>query len=302
MKPTQIAVLLASLAFAPFVSAQVVLSSEIEGTLTAITPGTTSVELKVMDTRVSVPATAVISSPTRDDLTLADLTSTTRFPGRDKDGFLGGTAIVIGTVNAAGLLTATSVVVEPAENVVLGIATPRLVTDPVGTIRANGMLVKPLNDPRIRLGAPLNDLGFEIALPAILPGTALAIEGYYSELDNAFYAFSLNAVGVPAASPALQASVLLANGRTARGELTVNGAVSGATGTAPVTVQIFRVRPDGVVDTRIATVTATADVLPGTFTYSFTGRGVSPFPTRVVARVVRGTVTATSSIATVNAR
>lgn len=300
MKKHTILALGATLALAPFASAQVVAQSVVEGTLTAITPGTTSVELKVMDIRVIVPSTAVISTPTRKDLTLAELSSLTRFPGRDRDGFLGGTAIVTGPSNAAGVITANTVFVEPAENVVVGLATPRAVSDPVGTVRVNGMLVKFLQDPRIKFGAPLNDLGFEIDLAAIVPGTAVSIEGYYSELDNAFYAFLLDAIGVPALSPALQASVLLAQGRAGRGELSVNGAVSGVTGAGAVTVQIFRVLPNNTVGTRIGTVTATADVLPGTFTYRFSARGVTPLPERVVARVVRGAVTATSAIFSVD--
>jgi hypothetical protein len=309
MKHIKLAILLASLAFAPLVSAQISVPAEVEGTLTSITPGTGSVELKVMDVRINVPGTGVvISTPTRDDLTLADLTGGAPFPGRSQAGFLGGTAIVLGTADEeTGLITAESVFLEPAENVVLGVVTPTVTTptpDPAGTLRVNGMLVKFLTDPRITFDKPLNDLGFEVSFASIVPGTAVAIEGYYSESEKSFYAFALEATNVPALVSTLQVSILRAQGRTDRGELDVRGAVSGVTGTGPVNVQIFRVRPNNTFGaaTRIGTVAAIPGEVAGTFIYRFTTQGLTVFPERIVARVVRGGVTATSEFSVVDAR
>ena len=256
-----------------------------------------------MDITVTVPLGTAVSTPTSDDIGLAGLVNPTPFPGRSEAGFLGGTAIVLGTVGLDGIVIAESVFAEPAENVVLGIVTPSLPSDPVGSLRVSGMLVQFLNDPRILFDGPKNDLGFEVALTSVIPGTAVGIEGYYSVGANTFYAFLLEAVGVPALNPALQVSILRAQGRTDRGELEVRGGVSGITGTGPVTVQIFRVRDNGTfaATTRIGQTTAILDPLvPGTATYRFRAQGIRPFPTRVVARIVRGIVTADSAFATVD--
>ncbi|RFC41813.1 MAG: hypothetical protein DVB23_003307 [Verrucomicrobia bacterium] len=287
------AAILALMALAPIADAQV--PAETEGTITNIVsnPGG-SVTLTVMDITVTVPVGTPVSTPTSKDIGLAGLVNPTAFPGRTQAGFLGGTAIVLGNAAVDGVITADSVFAEPAENVVLGIVTPAEVGDPTGSLRVNGMLVQFLNDPRIDFDVPRNDLGFEVALAAVVPGTAVAIEGYYSTETNTFYSFLLEAVEVPALNPALQVSILRAQGRTDRGELEVRGGVSGITGAGGVTVQIRQVRPNGTTPL-IGTVAAILDPLvPGTATYRFLAQGVTPFPTTVFARVVRAGVTANS--------
>jgi hypothetical protein len=152
MKLRNFAAIAALVAFAPFIHAQVPVPAETEGTITGITSNPNgSVTLKVMDITVTVPVGTVVSTPTSDNIGLAGLVDPTPFPGRSEAGFLGGTAIVLGTVGLDGIVIAESVFAEPSENVVLGIVTPSLVSDPVGSLRVSGMLVQFLNDARILL-------------------------------------------------------------------------------------------------------------------------------------------------------
>lgn len=308
MKLNLLTIIASSLGIAPLVQAQVpvAIPAEIEGTLMSVTGNADgSATLQVMDVLVNVPLGTPISTPTSADIGIPALLDPTSFPGRSQAGFVGGTAIILGTVDAAGLLTADSAFFEPAENVVLGVVTPTETGDPTGSLRVNGMLVNFLTDPRITFDVPRNDLGFEVALASIEPLTEVGIEGYYSADTNAFYAFALEAVGVPAANPALQVAILRAQGRTDRGEIEVRGGVSGITGANAVTVQIFRVRPNGTFGpaTRIGTVTAVRDELdPTSATFRFRATGVSPFPERVAARVVRAGVVANSEPFEVDAR
>jgi len=303
MKLQLTAVLSALVALVPSVHAQVAAPAETEGTITSIISNADgSATLKVMDITVNVPVGTPVSTPTSANIGISGLVNPAPFPGRGEPGFKGGTAIVLGTVGLDGVVIADSVFAEPSENVVLGIVTPSQPSDPAGSLRVSGMLVEFLNDPRIDFDVPTNDLGFEVALASVVPGTEVGVEGYYSITTNTFYAFLLEAVGVAPLNPGLQVSILRAQGRTDRGEVEVRGGVSGITGAGAVTVQIFRVRAGNLSPVRIGQTAAILDPLvPGTATYRFRGQGIAPFPTLgVFARVVRGGVTANSPITTVD--
>src|SRR4051812_43621725 len=100
-----------------------VIDAEIEGRISAAIPVGPDAELTVIGVRVRVPNGVGIKSPTR-GLTIAELLDPTPFPGRVEAGFIGGTAIIEGPFDTAtGVLTATAVEVEPAENVLLGALT-----------------------------------------------------------------------------------------------------------------------------------------------------------------------------------
>ncbi|NEQ30121.1 MAG: hypothetical protein F6K04_03825, partial [Leptolyngbya sp. SIO4C5] len=68
--------------------------SEIEGPLQNVRVNQR--ELRVMNITIKVPEGTPINSPTA-ELSFEDLNALPRLPGRNRDGFEGGTAIVIGT-------------------------------------------------------------------------------------------------------------------------------------------------------------------------------------------------------------
>jgi hypothetical protein len=167
--------------------AQVVVpDASIEGPLQSVTHTSGSItldgelvtwvgEMRVMDVTVRVLEDATIHSPTA-TLTLNQVDAPPALPGRSQNGFLGGTAIVTGA-SAAGILYATDVFVEPAENVIVGEATGAV----DGDVTVNNVRAVALTDPRIPAGPPINGFGFEV-IPSTIPvNSLLAIEGYFAE-------------------------------------------------------------------------------------------------------------------------
>ena len=153
MKSIRKAIILGALSLAAVtrLPAQVApLASSIEGTISAIELGTNEVLMTVMGVSIRVvrnlETAELITSPTR-NLTLEQLSSTVVLPGRTATGFRQGTAIVEGTWNAAAnRMEATSVFVEPAENVLLGQVTAAAGGGTVGSINGAPIFMLPVAD------------------------------------------------------------------------------------------------------------------------------------------------------------
>lgn len=235
--------------------------SEVEGTVTAISTNLNgSVSMTVMGIAVNVPVGTPVNTPTV-QLTFAQLVSTTPLPNRTQPGFIGGTAIVTGTSDARGVLTADSVFVEPAENVILGIVT----SNTTAGISVNNIPVAFIQDARM-LAEPVKDAnGIEIIRSSIPVGTGASVEGYYS--NGIFNAFLMEAEqGTPVlATPQVAITRATARERTPnnqRGdEYEIRGSTT-MTHVAPgITTQSIRVvRVDNGVETLLGTTTATLDV------------------------------------------
>lgn len=213
-----------------------------------------SVVMQVIGVTVRVPVGTPVSSPSR-SLTLRQLALRTRLPGRTQPGFIGGTALINGTVEVAtGAFTATEVTVEPAENVLIGVVTQ---TTPLRILNSE---IAPINDARIPFSM-VNQFGFEITAPSIPLGTPAAAEGYYA--SSKFQAFLLELTGnFPLVNPNSQINVLRAQSRerspnAQRGdEVNMRGFYHARNGGLP-TIQIFRV--DGTTATLLGTATAIPD-------------------------------------------
>lgn len=290
---TKIAAVIAMVAaIAPLARAQA--PGEVEGVIANI--GALQLDgsftLTVMGTTVLVPATAVISTPTVANLSRDQFLSQAKFPGRAELGFLGGTAIAIGTTGTDGVITAETVFAEPGENVALGIITQN---DAAG-LKVNGMPVKFLTtETRIPFGKPTNDLGFEINLADAIAGTPVAIEGYYSTLESTFYAFLFEATGIPAKDQTVQISALRALGRPAKGELEIRGGLSGMPG--PVTIAFF----NATTNVSLGQLNVAPDpALPGTAVFRFRPRNIpqAQFPTSVRAEVLNTPAKVTVTVET----
>ena len=168
---------------------------ELEGTVTLWDNPTRTLE--VMGMQVHVPDTATVHSPsaTRAETGLAPFAwfRGAAMPGRTQLGFMGGTAIVIGTWDAAaGRVVADDVTIEPGENVSLGVITSSLCTTrncdgPGDYLRGNskvgglpGPAMVPIRDVRMPASPVGDEGGFPLNLAgANLNGLGYAAEGYY---------------------------------------------------------------------------------------------------------------------------
>jgi hypothetical protein len=189
---TAIALALALPAAPPARAQAVVPDASIEGPIQSVdpTPGQGTLDgssvswvgqMQVMGVTVRVLTNASINSPTA-ALTLPQVSAAPPLPGRAQNGFLGGTAIATGD-SAGGILYATDVFVEPAENVIVGEATGAADND----VTVNKVRAIALTDPRIKARPPINGFGFEI-LPSSIPlNSLLAIEGYFGSDGNLRY-------------------------------------------------------------------------------------------------------------------
>ena len=195
------ALMLAAPAFAQAVPVVV----ELEGVLESYDhPSRT---LTVMGMQVEVPSTATIHSPTstRLDSGLANNNQWfkgAKFDGRRQAGFLGGTAIVIGTWDDVNKrIVAQDVFAEPTENVILGVVTKFSCSNAacdgatdyirgnsapgstVGTFVA-GPAMLPVKDVRMPAQPIKDEGGFEVDLTgANLTGIPFAAEGYYGDIE-----------------------------------------------------------------------------------------------------------------------
>lgn len=181
-------------------AAQGTTSVEIEGVFDSV--DSTNRTISVLGITVDVATDAVITSPTS-TLTFDQLASAS-FPGRTESGFIGGTAVPVGTATYdtdAGTLsvTASNLFVEVAEHVIVGVVTKNTVDtaqldDPTrtGELRVNGVLVEPVGDDRMPLVAVLEDLGTEVDVSQIPEGSTAAVEGYIGN-DGVLYTHTLEA-------------------------------------------------------------------------------------------------------------
>ena len=247
-----------------------------EGVIRSIVDnGDGSVTLEVMGMTAIIPSTATVLSPSK-ALTRAEVLDPTPLPGRTEPGWIGGTAKGTGTVSANGVITYSELNLEPAENVAIGVITG---TQP---LTVNHMPVQLSTDPRIP-ASTVNELGFEIDLAQVTVGQPVAIGGHYS--GGVFHAFSVEVTGAPALNPALQVTALRAQGRPAKGELDIQGSLSGIAPRAAAPTIRFSTASTGVT---IGTVVAVLDPLaPGTASFRYRGRGL---PAARVPAVVRMTV------------
>jgi len=177
------------------VSAQ--LEGFLEGPVTNVKPD--SGTLKVNGVKVTVPAGIPIESPTVDLVALAaqqgepnvlNLLLGANLPGRTDAGFVNGTCLCETSVNPAnGKHTMVAMVLEPAENVLLGtVTTHNCVTascdpddDPANELRVSKILMDPNTDARLTSDAVRNR-GFELDLSqGNLVGAPTAAEGYYGK-------------------------------------------------------------------------------------------------------------------------
>lgn len=178
----------------------------------------------VMGVRIQVPAGVPIVSPTG-SLTLADVGAAPPLPGRTTNGFLGGTAIVNGRINATtGVITATDVFVEPAENVLVGRVTAATCTNQNcggagNTISILGRRLFRLQDPRMPSGNITNDFLFEADMTGVgsvggpnLVGRLASAEGYFA--SNRLFYHTLEITGAPLLRPGVrEVSILRAQCR-----------------------------------------------------------------------------------------
>lgn len=224
---------------------------ELEGPISNVTDnGDGSGSITVMGIVVDIPDGTPINTPTR-ELTIDQLADPTLLVGRTEDGFLGGTAIIIG--DSDGIFhTAEDVFVEPAENVVLGIITdancpiPGAADNPdrarfrlcannsienLGT--ATRRLTNGNTNRRMPADHPFNELGFQINLglthgAGLLIGASVGMEGYFAGGRLNWFAFEYAGIGVLRREDRPEISILRAQCRERddRGiELDVTGAV-----------------------------------------------------------------------------
>jgi hypothetical protein len=214
-----------------------------------------SVIMTVIGVTVKVPVGTPVSSPSR-SLTLRQLALRTRLPGRTEPGFIGATALINGVVDVAtGSFTATDMVVEPAENVLIGVVTQ------ASPLRILNSEIVPSTDTRIPFSMA-NQFGFGITAPTIPVGTNAAAEGYYA--GGKFQAFLLELTGnFPLTNPNSQINIMRAQSRerspnAQRGdEVNMRGFYHARNGGVP-TIQIFRV------DGGVATLLGNATTIPDT--------------------------------------
>lgn len=188
------AALFAAPAFAQVVPADV----ELEGQV--LSWNNTTRILNVMGMQVYVPTTATTQSPaaTRvgSGLNWNQWFRGAIFPGRTQVGFMGGTAIVIGTFDAAtNRIIADDVTIEPSENVSLGVITSSLCTTtrcdgPSDYLRGNtapgggpGPAMLRITDVRMPAGEIADEGGFALNLAGVdLAGVGYGAEGYYGNV------------------------------------------------------------------------------------------------------------------------
>ncbi len=188
------------------VSAQL---AALEGPIQRIVPENRA--MVVMGITVHVPPGIPITTPTANLTELAgagnpvELMLSNNFPGRTEAGFLGGTAIVNGTMLPSGNMRATDIFVEPSENVLIGAITQSDCTNAAcaragDEFRILKTWVRPITDPRMRFSI-VNEFGFPVNLTgANLVGAAAAAEGYFVP-PRTFRYFLLEVTGAPLSNP-----------------------------------------------------------------------------------------------------
>ncbi|QLG61330.1 hypothetical protein [Halorarum salinum] len=176
------------------VSAQEAIDAELEGPLEGVDEAAGTID--VMGIAVDV-SDASMSSPTA-DLMIGDLAGDP-FPGRGSTpGFLGGTAAPVGTtMDTGGVVTADTLFVEPAENVIVGAVTENTTEtngsneDAIneGTFAVQDTVIRTAQDPRLPFSAVV-EAGFTVDVSTVPEGSLAEVEGYYGD-DGVLYAHTL---------------------------------------------------------------------------------------------------------------
>ncbi len=268
-------------------AAPIPLEAELEGPLMAV--DTTTNTINVMGISVNV-TNASFASPTA-ALTIEDLVGDP-LPGRGTTaGFIGGTAIVTGTTTPGDTdytVTASSVFVEVAENVILGEVTENTLTGPTfesgGSFVIQGVKMRPVGDPRLPFSA--STVGLPINVSTIDPGTAASPEGHFGN-DGVLYAHTLEIEGAGVELIDPEAVSITRVGCDEGGRLEVQG---GSGIESAITIY------DDNTDAVLGTTNATLDPEAGVATYRFR-RNISVCPTVVRVKNEAGS-TATIDVAT----
>jgi hypothetical protein len=212
----------------------------VEGTITDITGNIVTINSIPIDV-----STAQIHTPTAVKLTVSDLVSTS-MPGWPGPGLIGAHAVAQGNTSYQtqnNTMVALDLFTDVGETPIVGAATslPPSTADltttdvfkvenvPVDEIPAtNGVMP---GDP------PQNIYGFDIFVSStsIPAGTAVALQGYYSQTDQKFYYYSLQADSGTLKNPATH-EISVTKALCQSGKLTLIGAVhSPSTGSVNLT-------------------------------------------------------------------
>jgi hypothetical protein len=233
----------------------------LEGTIAALVPAGHAAHVTLLGQTVVVDATTTVTTPTA-RITLAQLLDPAPLPGRTQPGWLEATAKVRGTVRGPSQpLTATTLFVEPAENVVLGIVTGHI----AGTVNVNGVPVAPSSDPRLPSRPPTNTFGFPVVLASVPVGSAIAVDGWFAGGQmHAFAVETTPAAQLTSTTPQIAVTKAFARERTPNqqkgDEVEVRGAVTMLHAAPATTTQDIAVwRIDAGVPTFLGTATATRD-------------------------------------------
>ena len=293
---------------------------EIEGPMTdlyayddAMTEGTRSIigTMTVLGATVKVLASAVVHTPTAASTDQASaiallkgLSGTgPRMPGRTSNGFISGTAIVIGE-SLGGVVYASDVFSDLFEHVIVGESTlPIVVNDQVSRATINNVIIRRITDPRMPGAPATNGLGLRIDVDAIDAGTLVAAEGYYSPSQNTLWYHHLEADSALLADTVnTQVGILRADCRIrggGRDEVQVRGGVA-IPGNASVQIRLpdpTPRNPDRFTSIGIVTAVPVAGTNPpqGQFDADFRNLTIPSgvCPTRVRAVVLEGTPGAT---------
>lgn len=240
---------LALAAFADPAGAQVALPDvELEGPMTSVVaytaPTTDSTgrsvigHMTVLGATIKVLASAVVHTPTAAstdvdsaiELLKGFSDAGERMPGRPTNGFIGGTAIVIGE-SLGGVVYANDVFSDLFEHVIVGESTlPVLVNEQVSRATINNVMIRRITDKRMPGAPATNGLGLRIDTTAIEAGTLVAAEGYFAPNQNTLWYHHLEADSAPLADQErTQVGILRADCRIrggGRDEIQVRGGVA----------------------------------------------------------------------------
>jgi hypothetical protein len=235
-----------------------IVDSELEGPVSNRKLAAGGMTMNVVGVSVFVADGVAITSPTNSKLTTVDLLNNVSFPGRAEAGYDAATAIVAGKYDTdTKLLTADSIEIEPAENLLSGAFSK------ANPLTINDVTVTKLSDSRMPCLKITNEFGFEVIPTDALVGTLAIAGGYFA--NNEFFAHTIELSGLAdLKSNAPQLAITRAKARerepnNKRGdELEIRGSVTLLhTGATQQLIEIFRV--DAGVETKLGTTVATMD-------------------------------------------
>ncbi len=226
------------------------LEAELEGPLQSVNAEASTIQ--VMGITVDA-SNATLSTATT---TLSSLSqvggSSPILPGRDRNGFLGGTAIVVGTTTTGDedyTVVADDIFFDVAENVIVGELTANNVPEGTsladgGSLEVQGTPVQAVDDPADPNRQPLDAgvTGLPVDMSTVPTGSLAAVEGYYGN-DGVHHAHTVEVEGGTILGPAISITRVrctdggrleIRGGSTAPGTITVYDAAEGGTALDPV--------------------------------------------------------------------